>query len=139
MDSKWYIPDLHGVTNDNSAFVPIVAPRIVSLRRRNRCYFCVCVYKEGDSLLHVGVCCKSLASEVLCMGSISLIELVIGYGAAGGGLWTTLLRVTFSRPHILSAMENLRSGRPNSVYYRTFPSVRGNISCTTVFREKCVL
>ena len=98
MDSRRYISGLHVVTNDNSAFIPIVAPRIVSPSRRNRCCVCVYVYKRGDGLLHVGVCCKPLASKVLCMGSTLLTSLLIGYGAACGGLWTTLVRVTISHP-----------------------------------------
>ena len=137
-DSRRHISGLHVVTNDNSAFIPIVAPRIVSPRRRNRC--CVCVYcvqrrwrlASRWRLLHTT--CQRGASYGVHIANQPFNWLrrcgwmrVMDHRTQGHDL----------TPNILSAMETLGWGKPNSVYYWIFPSVRGNTNLMFVF--PCVI
>jgi hypothetical protein len=106
---------------------PTVAWRLVSWYRRNSVK---CMQPGGESLLHVGICCKLLVSHFLLKGSIDtewlgLILLMCGwlwwyrqkvmvvqaegYGGTGGRLWTTLPTFPTSSSLISVHLDQLQS------------------------------
>jgi len=60
-NSRWCTPDFHSASTTISAFVP---PWHQDLWPRVQVIHVNCLQPGGDSLLHVGDCCKPLASQV---------------------------------------------------------------------------
>lgn len=90
MGSRWYTADLHVVTTNIYASVPTVAPRLGSLRRKNR---------RKLSVARMVAACFVLASVANCLQARCFLcapNRWTGYGATADSLWTSLLSRSFT-------------------------------------------
>jgi hypothetical protein len=100
-----------------------LAPRLVSQHRRNWYQ----MSSQDDSLLHIGIWCKSLVSQVPLKGSKGMESLgpilrtghLTGYSTMARRLWTTLLIVLTSHLTICVCLNTISSTWPTSNLQQT--------------------